>query len=192
MTDSAESTGETDGATGADGTAGTEDSADDDAYSGILGAFPYAYRTSESRLFRAYAAVGGLVALAVVLLFALALVVLLGGSAAATGGTFTFSRAFFIALMFLVIAPLVAPVLSVARRHRRSGSTLAYDRAVAATGFAFLASLFVMLAASVPAVQQSAPGGPVVALLYVAPRVSGVAAPLAVSAALVVVHRRFR
>ncbi|MFC7197426.1 hypothetical protein ACFQL4_26935 [Halosimplex aquaticum] len=165
------------------------------AYSGILTAFPYAFRASESRVFRSYAAVSGLCSAGIVLLFAFAIVVLLGGTAGAPGGLFTFSRAFFLFLMLLVVAPLVAPVLLVARRHRRSGSTTRYDRALALSGYGFLAALYVMLVISIPAQQQSPPTGalgPIVALLYDLPAVAGVVPPLVVVGAMILVHRRFR
>lgn len=173
----------------------TEDDGDDGSYSGILGAVPYAFRSSESRLFRSYAVLGGLLTGLVVLLFALAIVVLLGQTAAAPGGTFTFSRAFFLVLMLLVVGPLLAPVLSVARRHRKTGSTVAYDRAMAASGYLFLASLYVLLVITVPAEQQQSPTGllgPVVALLYDLPQVAGVVPPLLAVGLLFLVHRRFR
>ncbi|WP_415379976.1 hypothetical protein [Halosimplex sp. TS25] len=168
---------------------------DDDAYSGILTAFPYAFRASNSRVFRSYAAVSGLCTAGIVLLFAFAIVVLLGASAGAPGGSFTFSRAFFLFLMLLVVAPLVAPVLLVARRHRRTGSDARYDRALALSGYGFLAALYVMLVISVPAQQQSPPTGalgPVVALLYDLPAVAAVVPPLVVVGVMVTVHRRFR
>ncbi|WP_206425096.1 hypothetical protein [Halosimplex salinum] len=167
----------------------------DDAYGGIVTAFPYAFRTSESRVFRSYVAVSGLCTSVVVLLFAFAVVVLLGGSASAPGGSFTFSRAFFVFLMLLVIAPLVAPVLLVARRHRRTGSDVRYDRALALSGYGFLAALYVMLVISVPAQQQSPPTGvfgPVVAVLYDLPAVAGLVPPLVVVGVMVLAHRRLR
>lgn len=182
------------------GGAGTSDaepaaSGDDDGYAGLLGAFPYGFRVSESRLFRAYAAVGGLLAALVVVLFALALVVLLGQTAAASGGTFTFSRAFLLVVMVLVVVPLVAPVLFVARRHRRIGSTAGYDRALAATGFGFLGALYLGLVISTPESLRSpvdGPLGPVVSGLYALPRAAGVVPPVAAAVLIYAVHRRLR
>ena len=53
---------------------------EDDAYGGLLGAFPYAFRSSDSLLFKSYAVLGGLAALLTALLFGLALVVLLSNT----------------------------------------------------------------------------------------------------------------
>ena len=91
----------------------------DDEYGGLLGAFPYAVRRSDSRLFRAYAVLGGLLASVLAVFFTFALVVSVASTAALAGGTVTFVRSIFIVFGFLVVAPLVAPVLLVARRHRR-------------------------------------------------------------------------
>ena len=166
--------------------------ADDDAYGGVVGAFPYAYRATGSRLFRTYVVAGGLVTGVVVVLFALAVVTLIGATAQATGGTFTFSRAFFVVVMLLVVAPLVAPVLAVARRHRRGGSTVRYDRALAAAGYLFVFSLYVGLVVSAPASLTEGPTGPlapVVAWLYSLPRAAGVVPPVLAAAAVYAVHR---
>jgi hypothetical protein len=172
---------------------GETDDGSDGTYGGLLGAFPYAFRQSESRLFRAYVALGGLLAALVVAVFALAIVDLLGATAAAQGGTFTFSRAFFVVIMLGVLAPLVAPVLLVARRHRRTGSSKRYDIAMAGVGFGFIFSVYLGLALSTPPAQQSQPSGPfapVVAVLWALPRIVGFVPPLVVVVILFVVHRR--
>ncbi|WP_459191217.1 hypothetical protein [Halosimplex sp. J119] len=172
----------------------SDGSADERTYRGLLTAFPYAFRASDSRVFRSYAVLGGLCTAVVVLLFAFAVVTLLGSTASVPGGSFTFSRAFFLFLMLLVVAPLVAPVLLVARRHRRTGSDARYDRALALAGYGFLAALYVMLVISIPAQQQDPPAGafgPVVALLYDLPAVIGVVPPLVVAGVMILAHRRF-
>jgi len=188
-----------DAAATADGSAAAEDATDGTSYGGIFGAFPYAFRQSDSRLFRAYAVVGGLAAALVAILFVLALVVAIAETTGGGGGTFTFARAFFVFLMLLVIAPLVAPTLAVARRHRRratpgaSAPSAGYDRVFAGTGFLFLLSLAVMLVITIPATQQEPPTGvlgPVTATLYDLPSVAGVGPPLLVVAAMAVVYRR--
>lgn len=169
--------------------------ADGGAYGGAVGAFPYAFRASDSWLFRTYAAAGGLLAAAVVVVFALALVSLLGRTQGATGGTFTFSRAFFLVLLVLVLGPVVAPVLLVARRHRRTGSTAAYDRGLAAAGYAFALALYLGLVVSAPADLTDPAGGPlgpVVGLLYALPRAAGVVPPLVAAALVYAVHRALR
>lgn len=170
------------------------------AYRGLPGAFPYAVRRSDSRLFRAYAVVGGLVAVLVAVVFCIALVVLLGDTAAASGGTFTFVRAFFLVVGLVVVAPVVAPVLLVARRHRRGGSDCRYDAALAVAGFAFLVALYLGLVASVPECFvidgarecRSPPSGlfaPAVAALYAVPTVASPLLPLAGAAGIAVAHR---
>jgi hypothetical protein len=179
------------------GTEGESDSTGDSrsTYSGLPSAFPYAFRSSESRLFRSYVVLGGLAAVVVVLVFTAALVTLMGDTASAQGGTFTFSRAFFIVLMVLVFAPLVAPVLLAARRHRRVGSDYRYDRALATAGYLVFAGLYVMLVLTVPPEQQDPPSGllePVVALLYDLPSVTGAVPPVAAVGLLWALHRRYR
>jgi hypothetical protein len=168
---------------------------DDDAYGGLLGAFPYAFRASDSWLFKLYVAVGGLLAALVALLFALSLVVLIGETVGVGAGSFSFSRAFVVVLMLLVVGPLVAPTLAVARRHRRTGSSVAYDRALAATGYGFLLASYLGLVISTPA-QQQAPTtgafGPLLAWLYGLPRLAGFVPPLLVVGAMVLLHRHFR
>lgn len=166
--------------------------ADDDAYGGILTAYPYAFLASDSLLFKTYAVIGGLVTLLVVTLFTFAVVNLLGSSADAPGGTFTFSRAFFFFLMLLVIVPLVTPVLLVARRHRRRGGNRRYDRALAAAGYLFVLAFYVGLGISVPpALQEDSPGA-LGAVLYSLPRFSGVVPPIVGAAVIYLVHRRYR
>jgi len=169
---------------------------DGDSYGGVVGAFPYAFRTSGSRLFRSYAAVGGLLAAVVVALFVLALVTMVGRTASATGGTFTFSRAFFVVVMVLVVVPLVAPVLLVARRHRQSGSTAEYDRALAGAGCLFVFALYLGLVISAPDSLTDDPGGgplgAVVTWLYALPRTAGAVPPLVAAAGVYAVHRLVR
>lgn len=183
--------------------------ADDDAYGGLLGAFPYAFRSSDSLAFKSYVVVGGFLAFAIAFLFGLALVALIGASAGVGGGSFSFSRAFFVLVGLLVVAPLLAPVLFVARRHRRATSSAGYDARLAALGYLFLGSLYVALVISTPEAQQTALAGglgtvtlfagtaielavsldplsvavvPLVRFLYGLPRFAGLVPPLAVAA----------
>jgi hypothetical protein len=167
----------------------------EDSYGGILTAFPYAIRASDSRVFQTYAAVSALFAALTVLLFAFAVVTLLGGTASAPGGSFTFSRAFFIFLMALVVAPLVTPVLLVARRHRRTEPDARYDRALAVSGYGFLLSLYLSLVVTTPAELQEEPGGPfgaVAAFLYGLPTPAAVVPPVLAVVAMYLAYRRFR
>lgn len=178
----------------AEPTESESDAGADDAYGGLFSAFPYAYRASDSRLFRSFVVGGGLLSLVIALLFVLSLVVLISNTGSGTGGTFTFSRAFLLVLMLLVIGPLLAPVLFVARRHRRTGSTVDYDRALAAGGYLFVVGLYLGLVISTPAEQERAATGalgPVLATLYALPRAAGVVPPLLAAAAIAVLHRRY-
>lgn len=165
-----------------------------EAYGGLFGAFPYAARSSESWLFRSYVLVGGLAALLVALLFGLAVVVLLGETVGAGDGVFSFSRTFFVFVALLIVAPLVAPILFVARHNRREGPDARYEFALAGLGYLFLVSLYVAGIISTPAAQQRLPDGPTVlrsavALLYGLPRLSGLIPPLCVALAMLLVYR---
>ena len=166
-------------------------------YGGVLGAFPYAFRASESRLFRSYALVGGLAAAALAGLFALALVRLIGSTADAR---FSIVRAFFVLVGLGAVAPAVAPVLFVARAHRRGDPSPRYDAALAAAGYAFLLSLYLGAVAGMPAtfvidgetVSRPPPSGalaPLVAFLYALPPLSGLAIPALGAALVLAVHR---
>lgn len=176
----------------ADGTAEGEDGR---SYRGVLGTFPYAFRQSRSRLFRAYAVVGGLAAVLVTIAFILAVVVIIGATADTTA-TLALSRSFVVFLGILVVVPILAPVLFVARRHRRkTGDDVRYDRRLAATGFVFLASLYVGLIPTVPAEHQSDVDGvfgPVITFLYDLPAAVGLAFPILTAALIYVVHRQSR
>lgn len=167
----------------------------DEGYSGLLGAFPYAFRASDSRLLRSYVVLGGLLALFVSVVFAAAFVGQVAATLGAGGGTFTFSRALFLTVGLLVVLPLLAPVLLVARRHRRSDARrdARYDAAMAATGYLFVLALYVGLVVSTPPEQQETPPAlvaPVVELLYGLPPLAGLVPPLVAAALLPLVHRR--
>ncbi|MFB6163810.1 MAG: hypothetical protein ABEJ31_01485 [Haloarculaceae archaeon] len=189
----------TDGtAEGGDG--GVDDATDDaDAgdrtYGGLFRAFPYAVRASESWLFRVYAVLAAVLSLALVVLFGGSLIVQLGATASVQGGVFTFSRAFVIFVGLLVVGPLLAPVLAVARRHRRVGSTARYDAALATTGYLFVLALYLTLVLSVPPdLQEPArgPAAPLVRTLYALPAVTGFVPPVVAAAVMYLVHRRLR
>jgi len=197
-----------DGTTAAAPTAGDGSSADaepdgrapvgtdaDDTYGGVLGAYPYAFRASDSRLFRSYAVIGGILTAAVVLIFGTALVTLVANTLGTVGGTFTFVRSFFLVVGLTVVVPLMAPVLLVARRHRRSVSTVEYDRAIAASGYLFVLSLYLVLIITAPPENRETPPAllaPVVKTLYALPPAAGVAPPLVAIAIGYLVHRRYR
>lgn len=163
-----------------------------DDYAGILGAFPYAFRRSDSRLLRSYVVVGGLVTLLVALLFAAAVVGVIAGTDGGRGGSLTLSRAFFAVVGLFVVVPLVAPVLLAARRHRRIGADVACDAALALSGYAFVLALYVGLVVSVPPAQQTTPTGPlapVASALFAVPGRFGVVPPLVAAALVPLVYR---
>jgi hypothetical protein len=179
----------------------------DGSYAGALGAFPYAFGASGSRLFRSYVVLGGLVALLASFLFGGALLDLLAKTFRTSGGTFTFSRAFVVVVALGVVGPILAPVLLVARRHRRgdavrdggagaeSRSVLAYDRAMATAGYAFICSIYLALVVSAPPGARDDPPAilaPVVEFLYGLPQVAGLVPLLLAAAGIYAVHRAYR
>lgn len=164
-------------------------------YGGVVGAFPYAFRASDSRIFRVYVVVSALVILLLSFLFVVALVIWI---AATIGGSelVTLSRTFLVVVWLFVIAPVLAPVLLVARRHRR-GTLVSeqYDRALALSGFAFFLSLYLGLVASAPPDSRSAPPAaiaPIVEFLYGLPQIAGLVFPVVGALLVLVVHRLLR
>ncbi|WP_254840634.1 hypothetical protein [Natronomonas marina] len=171
-----------------------------DDYSGFFGAFPYAFRRSDSRLFRAYTAVGGLLAAILAIFFTFALVVTVASTANLSGGTITFVRSVFVLFGFLVVAPLVAPVLFVARHHRREGGDPGYDAGLAGAGVVYLVTLYLGAVASMPArfeidgqvstrPDPSGLAAPLVEALYAVPEALSWTIPLAGAVLILVVHR---
>ncbi|WP_416840302.1 hypothetical protein [Haloferax sp. DFSO52] len=175
-----------------------------DEYRGVFGAFPYAFRHSESLLFKLYVLVGALASGVVSLFVIFGLVVLIGATAAVPGGSLTLSRSFYILVGLFVVAPLVAPILFVARRHRKTGSDRRYDLSLALTGFLFMLSVYVGLVISVPADLQTPPQPftlgpitvsalvPVVQLLYDLPPLYGIVPPVVCALVIYGVHRLLR
>lgn len=187
------SDGESAGAT----PAGTDGSGDEQepGYGGVLGTYPYAFRQSRSRLFRSYVVVGGVVTLLVAVMFLFAVVGAIAETTGARGGTFTFARAFVLVVGFVVVFPLMAPVLLVARRHRRTASTLVYDRALGASGYLFLAALYLGLLPTTPPELRGQPPAwlaPVVEGLYGLPPAAGALPPLLAVGVGYLLHRRYR
>ena len=181
----AASAGESDGSGEGDGS----------SYGGFFGAYPYAFRHSDSRLFRSYVVLGGLVTAFVVLFFVTALVTLVANTVGTVGGTFTFVRAFYIVVGLAVVAPLAAPVLLVARRHRRVGGKADYDGALAASGYLFLFSLYLALVISAPPGARSDPPAaiaPLVEFLYGLSPAAGAVPPLVAIALGYLLHRHYR
>jgi len=169
---------------------------DDDAgYSGVLGTYPYTFRRSPSRLMRSYVVLGGLYTLFTAILFTFAFVTTVASTLGAGGGTFTFVRSFVLVVGMLVVVPLMAPVILVARRHRREGSTLQYDRVLAASGYLLAASVYLLLLVSAPPELRDEPSGalaPLVSALYDLPAVAGAVPPLLAIAIGYLLHRTYR
>lgn len=182
-------------AAGARATGADADASSGSTYRGLLGAFPYSFRTTESLLCKLYVGVGALLALVVLVLFLVGVVSAFKNTLGAVGGTFTFSRTFVFLVGTIVGVPVVAPILLVARRHRLGAGSLAYDRAIAVTGFVYAASLYLALVISAPPGQREVPPAaiaPVVELLYALPQAAGIAPPLAAVLLMYGVHRRYR
>jgi len=175
----------------------------DDAYEGVLGAFPYAFGTTDSRLCRWYVVVGGFVAALVAVVFVLGVISLIGATIGTPGGLLTSARAFYVLVALFIVGPLLAPTLLVARRHRRGAGDRRYDRALAASGFLFVLSLYLGLVASMPpsfvldgeTITRPAADGvfaPLVELLYAIPEPAAPVVPALAAAIMVLAHHRYR
>ncbi|AEN06420.1 hypothetical protein [Halolamina sp.] len=122
-----------------------------DGYRGVFGAFPYAFRASDSWLFRSYVVAGALAAAFLAFAFILAVVVVFGQTTGMRGGSLTLSRSFVALVGLLSVLPVVAPVLLVARARRRGAvESSTYDALLAVGGYAFLLSLYLTAIASMP------------------------------------------
>ncbi len=198
MTDDA---GTSAGSTGTSAdSAGTVDEETSRAYGGLIGAFPYAFRQTESWLFRSYVVVAGLATAFLTLVFGLALIRLLGATA---GARFSIARAFVILVGLGAVAPTVTPVLLVARSYRREIQRRAgYDLGLALSGYLFLVSLYALVLAAMPASfvldgetvsrPAAATAGalePVVAALYAVPATASLVIPTAAFGVILAVHR---
>lgn len=168
---------------------------EEETYDGLLGSFRYSYGASDSRVYRVYVVVSALLSVLLALLFTFALI----GVIAATLGaseSITLVRSFFVLVGLLVIAPILAPVLLVARHHRkRLDSERPYDAALAVGGYLFIGALYVGLVISVPPDLQEATSGSlgiVVEALYGLPPALGIVPPLLGVVLIGVLHRRFR
>ncbi|WP_227374692.1 hypothetical protein [Haladaptatus halobius] len=167
-------------------TAGTDD------YSGLLGAFRYSFRASDSLAFRLYVFVSFVLGSFLAIIFVLALVFwfteVLGQSALRTT-----SNAFLGVIALFVLGPLFAPVLFVARRHRRGETPRpAYDTLLALAGFVFVVSLYVGIVITVPPEYQSPNPGAVGGFLYSLPQLYGLVPPLVATLLIFALHRLAR
>jgi len=164
-----------------------------DSYRGVFGAIPYAIRHTDSWTMRVYGVVGALAAAFITVVVMLALVVWMGETAEMDSGLFLFSRSLYVIAGFAAVAPLIAPMLLVARRHRR-GDPVAdnYDRILAYTGFVFLVSLYVGMVISAPADLRDPTNSAVVNALYALPPLAGLVPPILTGTLVFVAHRRLR
>lgn len=175
----------------------------EDAYSGVIGAIPYAFRQSGSTLFRSYVVLGGGLAAVLIIFFTFALVGVIANTAGATGGTLTFVRSLFVIVGVLCVAPLLGPILFVARRHRRGRHDTTYDAGLAISGYGFAIALYFGAIASMPAtfrlddeiVVRPEPAGstaPIVETLYAFPEFLAWVIPLGAGFGIYLVHRKLR
>lgn len=164
-----------------------------DSYRGVFGAIPYAIRHTESWTMRLYGVIGAITAGLIATVVTLALVVWMGETVGVQGGTFLFSRSLYVLAGFAAVAPLLAPLLFVARRHRRADPVgPGYDRKMAYGGFLFLVSLYVGMVISAPAELRDPTESAVVSVLYSLPRVAGVIPPVAAAVLVFWIHYRLR
>lgn len=168
----------------------------DDAYRTVFGAFPYAALRSRSYLFTVYVLVGGLLALFATMVFLFAFVGLLGSLSGTPSGLLTFQPALYLLVWLFAVGPTIAPILLVARRHRHGTDDRRYDAVLAATGYVFVASLYLAAVISTPATQQETvqPGlfASAVRFLYDLPQLAGLAPPVVAAALVVAAHYRLR
>ncbi|ATW87598.1 hypothetical protein halTADL_0800 [Halohasta litchfieldiae] len=160
-----------------------------DGYRGLFGAFPYAFRHGDSRIFKLYVIFGALGAIFIGGLFTLSLVVWIGQTASSPGGSLTLSRTFIAVVGLFAAGPLLAPILLVARKHRRGFSYHPrYDTIMALLGVGFLLSIYVAAIISIPECfeldgeqicRDPASGlfGPIVNILYLLPQIAAVGPP---------------
>lgn len=154
-------------------------------YGGILGAYPYAFRQSRSWLFRSYVVVSGVVGGFIAILLLLGLITWLAGPTGLAG-----QNAFLGVIGILVIAPLAAPVLFVARRYRLETPNPEADRLFALAGYLFLGSLYLALLITDPS--QHTVGGPLqglLAALDALPGTYGLIPPVIAAVAILLVAR---
>jgi len=164
-----------------------------DSYRGVFGAIPYAIRETNSWTMRVYGVIGTLAAGLIATVVTLALVVWMAETANVQGGTFLFSRSLYVIAGFAAVAPLLAPLLFVARRHRRGDPVKkGYDRTLAYGGFLFLLSLYAGMVISAPAELRDPTESVVLGFLYDLPQIAGVAPPVLAALLVFAIHYRLR
>lgn len=158
-----------------------------DEYRGLLGAFVSAFRRSDSHLLRAYVLASVVVGVFATLLLALGAVTWL--SEPAPLGL----RALLGVIAIFVLVPLFAPVLVVARRHRRGVGNRRSDALMGLAGFGFFLAVYLAGLVSDPNPHE-VPGvlGPVVAAVDAVPRRYWVVPPLLSASSIWLAVRRTR
>ena len=161
-----------------------------DDYRGLFGAFPYAFRKGDSLVFKLYVIFGTLAAAFIGVLFVFSLVVWIAETAGSPGGSLTLSRTFIAVVGLFAAGPLIAPILLVARKHRKQLTYHPrYDTIIALTGVAFLGSIYLAAIISMPECFEldgetvcreppTGPFAPVVSLLYALPQIGAIAPPM--------------
>lgn len=144
-----------------------------DEYRGFAGAIRSAFRRSDSHLFRAYVAVSVVVGAFAAALLLLGVVTWLADPAPLG------QRALLGVVAIAVLVPLFAPVLVVARRHRRDTGDGRADAVLGLAGFGFVLAVYLALLISDPnAHDVSGPLAPAVAAVDALPRRYWVVPPL--------------
>lgn len=160
---------------------------EDGTYGGLFGAFPYAFRKSESLLFRTYVLASAISGLYIAILLVLGIVVwiadpLLVGDKALLG-----------VVGILVLGPLVAPVLVIARRYRLGIERPEADWLFGLVGYAFFGALYTGILITDPADHDAGwPLGSVFTVLDDIPDVVGLLPPIIGALAIYAVIRRTR
>lgn len=154
----------------------------EEAYGGLVGAFAYAIRRSRSWLFRTYVVASAALGVFVALLLVLAVVTWIARPVAFG------ERALLGVIAILLLVPLFAPVLVVARRHRRGRPEASADRWLGLAGYGFVVGLVLALYISDPS-PHAVEGafGPAAAWLDALPDSYGLLPPALAAAAIVVV-----
>lgn len=160
--------------------------AESPSYRGFVGAYRYAFRRSGSVWFRLYVAASAVLVAFVTVLVALAMIRWIARPAGLFG-----DRGLLAVVGILLVLPVAAPVLLVARRHRRTDrpQPASADRLVGLAGFALVFGIYLGLVIVAPA---EGTRGSLAAALDALPTVAGVVPPLAGVGLLVLAARRTR
>lgn len=158
-----------------------------DEYRGLVGALVSAFRRSDSHVLRAYVLSAVVVGAFATVLLALGVVTWLAEPAPLG------QRALLGVVAILLLVPLFAPVLVVARRHRRGAGSRRADAILGLAGFGFVLSVYLAGLVSDPNPHEvSGALAPVVATIDALPRRAWVVPPLLSVASIWLAVRRTR